>query len=194
MGPGAARPRRPYRAAQNCTRQSVTSPAFMYGSSRTNPSIASGPMPRNTSAAPVGGSPSAPASTMWPASRWDCKWARCASRWGTRRSRMSSGIVVEQDVEALVVGHGSKRISPALAGRDTLCVVADLQRRGSYTPRRAREQRAYRLVVAGGTAGVIGVVTLVLAIAGVMGATIPVIALIVAVLCAVMFRRTVAGR
>jgi putative flippase GtrA len=72
--------------------------------------------------------------------------------------------------------------------------MADLQKRGSYTPRRAREQRAYRLVVAGGTAGAIGVVTLVLAIAGVMEATIPVIALIVAVICAVMFRRNVAGR
>jgi hypothetical protein len=72
--------------------------------------------------------------------------------------------------------------------------VADLQKRGSYTPRRAREQRAYRLVVTGGVAGTIGVVTLVLAAIGVMGATIPVIALIVAVICAVMFRRTVAGR
>jgi putative flippase GtrA len=69
--------------------------------------------------------------------------------------------------------------------------MADLQKRGSYTPRRAREQRAYRLIVTGGAAGLIGVVTLVLAIAGVMGATIPVIAIIVAVICAVLFRRTV---
>ena len=36
-------------------------------------------------------------------------------------------------------------------------------------------------------------VTLVLAIAGVMGGTIPVIAIIVAVICFVLFRRTVAG-
>jgi putative flippase GtrA len=72
--------------------------------------------------------------------------------------------------------------------------VADLQKRGSYTPRRAREQRAYRLVVTGGVAGTIGVVTLVLAAVGVMGATIPVIALVIAVICAVVFRRTVAGR
>ncbi|HEX4673401.1 MAG TPA: hypothetical protein VH279_14090 [Solirubrobacteraceae bacterium] len=71
--------------------------------------------------------------------------------------------------------------------------MADLQKRGSYTPRRAREQRAYRLIVTGGAAGLIGVVTLVLAIAGVMGATIPVIAIIVAVICFVLFRRTVAG-
>jgi hypothetical protein len=71
--------------------------------------------------------------------------------------------------------------------------MADLQKRGSYTPRRSREQRAYRLVVAGGTAGLVGVVTLVLAIAGVMGATIPVIAIIVAVICFALFRRTVSG-
>ena len=71
--------------------------------------------------------------------------------------------------------------------------MADLQKRGSYTPRRAREQRAYRLIVTGGAAGLISVVTLVLAIAGVMGATIPVIAIIVAVICFVLFRRTVAG-
>jgi hypothetical protein len=72
--------------------------------------------------------------------------------------------------------------------------VADLQKRGSYTPRRAREQRAYRLVVAGSVAGVVGVVSLVLAIAGVIGATLPIIALIVAALCAVGFSRTVGGR
>ena len=72
--------------------------------------------------------------------------------------------------------------------------VADLQKRGSYTPRRTREQRAYRLAVTGGVAGAVGVVTLVLAFVGVMGATIPVIALVVAVICAVLFRRTVSGR
>ena len=72
--------------------------------------------------------------------------------------------------------------------------MADLQKRGSYTPRRAREQRAYRLVVAGSVAGVVGVVSLVLAIAGVIGATLPIIALIVAALCAVGFSRTVGGR
>jgi len=69
--------------------------------------------------------------------------------------------------------------------------VADLQKRGGYTPRRAREQRAYRLLVTGGVAGTVGVVGLVLAIAGVIGATIPIIALIVAVICVFMFRRTV---
>jgi hypothetical protein len=72
--------------------------------------------------------------------------------------------------------------------------MADLQKRGSYTPRRAREQRAYRLVVAGSAAGVVGVVSLVLAVAGVIGAVLPIIALIVAALCWFGFSRAVAGR
>jgi hypothetical protein len=72
--------------------------------------------------------------------------------------------------------------------------VADIQKRESYTPRRAREQRAYRLVVTGGVAGVIGVVGLVLAVAGVIGATLPIIALIVAAICLVMFRGVVRPR
>ena len=71
--------------------------------------------------------------------------------------------------------------------------MADIEKRSSYTPRRVREQRAYRLVVSGSVAGVVGVVTLVLAIAGVMSAAIPVIALIVAALCAWAFGRTVRG-
>jgi hypothetical protein len=72
--------------------------------------------------------------------------------------------------------------------------VADLQKRGSYTPRQAREQRAYRLVVAGGVSGLVGVVGAVLAIAGVIGAGLPIVALIVAALCAWGFSRTVSGR
>ena len=72
--------------------------------------------------------------------------------------------------------------------------MTDLEKRGSYTTRRAREQRAYRLAVAGGAAGVIGVVTLVLAIAGVVSGGIPLLALIVAALCAWGFSRTVSGR
>ena len=77
---------------------------------------------------------------------------------------------------------------------DTLAYVADIEKRGSYTPRRAREQRAYRLVLAGSVAGVIGVVGLVLAVVGVIGAGLPIVALIVAALCAVGFSRTVSGR
>ncbi len=69
--------------------------------------------------------------------------------------------------------------------------MADIQKRGSYTPRRVREQRAYRLIVAGGVAGTVGVVGLVLAIVGVVGAGLPIVALIVAAICLMMFRRTV---
>jgi hypothetical protein len=69
--------------------------------------------------------------------------------------------------------------------------MADLERRPNYTPRRVREQRAYRLAVAGAGFGVVGVIGLVLAFAGVVGAGLPVIALIIAALCAVGFRATV---
>jgi CHASE2 domain-containing sensor protein len=68
--------------------------------------------------------------------------------------------------------------------------VADLQKRGGFTPRRVREQRAYRLVVTGAITGGLGVIGLVLAIAGAWSATIPIILLIVAAICVVMFRRT----
>ena len=69
--------------------------------------------------------------------------------------------------------------------------MADLSRRGDYTPRRTREQRAFRLVVAGGTAGTIAVVTFVLAIVGILSFGIPVIAAIVAAVCFFLFRRIV---
>jgi hypothetical protein len=69
--------------------------------------------------------------------------------------------------------------------------VADIEKRGGYTPRRVRERRAYQLVVTGGVAGAVFVVSLVLAIAGVLGATLPVVSLIVAIICLVLFRRTV---
>jgi putative flippase GtrA len=69
---------------------------------------------------------------------------------------------------------------------------------GDLTPRprrpvsrRSREQRAYRLVVVGGGAGVVAVVTFVLAIAGVLGFGVPVIAAIVAAICLWLFRRVV---
>jgi hypothetical protein len=73
-------------------------------------------------------------------------------------------------------------------------MAGEIQKRGTYTPRRAREQRAYRLVLAGSVAGVVGVVGLVLAIVGVVGAGWPIIALIVAALCAFGFMRTVGTR
>jgi hypothetical protein len=70
----------------------------------------------------------------------------------------------------------------------------DLQRRGSYTPRRAREQRAYRLVVGGTVAGIVGVVGVILAVVGVVSAALPIIALLIAALCGFGFMRTVGSR
>ena len=72
--------------------------------------------------------------------------------------------------------------------------VSNLEKRGSYTPRRQRERRAYRLVVTGGVAGTVGVVGLVLAAVGAIGYGIPVIALIVAALCVAMFRAMTSSR
>jgi len=65
---------------------------------------------------------------------------------------------------------------------------------GRMPSRRSREQRAYRLVVAGGTAGAVAVVTFVLAVFNVIGFTLPVIAAIVAAVCVVLFRRMIAPR
>ena len=73
-------------------------------------------------------------------------------------------------------------------------MAGELEPRGSYTPRRVREQRAYRLAVTGTTAGIVGVVGIVLAAAGVFSAALPIIALLIAALCAVGFMRTVSRR
>ena len=72
--------------------------------------------------------------------------------------------------------------------------MADIQKRGSYTPRRAREKRAYQAVVTGSVAGAVFVVSLVMSIAGVIGETLPVISLIVALICIVLFRRAVGSQ
>jgi len=69
--------------------------------------------------------------------------------------------------------------------------MSNLERRPNRTPRRAREKRAYRLVMIGGTAGMVTVAGLVLAILGVIGSTLWVIAAIVAAVCAYLFWRTV---
>ncbi len=73
-------------------------------------------------------------------------------------------------------------------------LMADIQKRGSYTPRRVRADRAYKLAVAGSVAGTAGVVGLVLSFVGIIGAGLPVIALIVAAICFFLFRVTVNGR
>lgn len=69
--------------------------------------------------------------------------------------------------------------------------MANLERRGNRTPRAVREQRAYRLAMTGGIAAVVAVVGIVLAVVGVIGGAIPLIAIVVAVACALLFRRTV---
>ena len=72
--------------------------------------------------------------------------------------------------------------------------MADMSRRPNYTPRRTREQRAFRLVQVGGAAGVVAVVGFVLALIDVIGFGIPLLAAIVAVVCLVMFRSVVGRR
>ncbi|HEX2104692.1 MAG TPA: hypothetical protein VHF51_13635 [Solirubrobacteraceae bacterium] len=69
--------------------------------------------------------------------------------------------------------------------------MTDLTPRPNRTPRRTREERAYKLVLAGGAAAVIAVVTFVLAIVDILGFGVPVLAALVAVLCGWLFRRTV---
>jgi uncharacterized membrane protein YgaE (UPF0421/DUF939 family) len=72
--------------------------------------------------------------------------------------------------------------------------MGDLTRRPGGPPsRRSREQRAYRLVLAGGAAAVVAVVTFVLAAINVMSFAIPVLAVIIAVVCGLLFRRAVSG-
>jgi hypothetical protein len=64
-------------------------------------------------------------------------------------------------------------------------------RRGGGLSRRQKEQRGYQLVVVGGVAGVVTVVGFVLAIAGVISYGLPFVALIVTVICVILFRRLV---
>jgi len=60
--------------------------------------------------------------------------------------------------------------------------------------RRQREDRGFQLVVIGGVAAAVTVVTVVLALAGVLGWGLPFLALIVAVSCALLFRRLASRR
>jgi hypothetical protein len=69
--------------------------------------------------------------------------------------------------------------------------MSDLERRsGSRPSRRAREKRAYNLVVAGSLLTAVFVVGTILAILTSFGMTIPVIAAILAVVCVLLLRRT----
>jgi hypothetical protein len=70
--------------------------------------------------------------------------------------------------------------------------MSDLERRsGSRPSRRQREQRAYTLVMAGGVFGLVAVVTGLLALFTSFGWGIPILAAVLAVVCVLLFRRTV---
>ena len=62
---------------------------------------------------------------------------------------------------------------------------------GGRLSRSQREQRAYRLVLAGGGAAAVAVAGVVLAVVGVVGFWLPVLAIVVAAICGFLFRRTV---
>ena len=69
--------------------------------------------------------------------------------------------------------------------------MGELDRPKGHTPRRAKEQRAYRLVIATGVLGTLGVVGVVLSIAGIGSFGLSMLVLILAAVCAYLFRRTV---
>ena len=70
--------------------------------------------------------------------------------------------------------------------------MSDLERRGgSRLTRKQREERAYRLVLATGVFGLIGVAGILLAILTSFGAGWPILSLIIAAICFMLLRRTV---
>jgi len=72
--------------------------------------------------------------------------------------------------------------------------MSDLSPRGgNRVSRSTKQQRAYQLVIAGGAAGVATVVGVVLAIVGIISLAIPLLTAIIAIVCAVLFRRTVSS-
>ena len=64
--------------------------------------------------------------------------------------------------------------------------MADLEKRGSYVPRRTREKRAYQMLVGGGGLTVAAVVLFVIGMGG-----LGFLALILAAVCGFLFWRTV---
>ena len=70
--------------------------------------------------------------------------------------------------------------------------MSDLESRtGSRPSRRQRERRAYNLVLVGGVASLVFVVGALLAILTSFGWSLAIVAAILAVVCALLFRRTV---
>lgn len=72
--------------------------------------------------------------------------------------------------------------------------MANLQKRGDYTPRSQREKQAYRMIQLGAGTGIAGVVTLVLAIAGVVGILIPLVLIVIAAVCGWRFTQITGQR
>jgi hypothetical protein len=73
--------------------------------------------------------------------------------------------------------------------------MSDLMRSGGgRVSRSSRERRAYRLVVVGGTAGAVAVVSFLLAVFGVIGWALFLISAVVAAVCAFLFRSAVSKR
>jgi hypothetical protein len=69
--------------------------------------------------------------------------------------------------------------------------MSDIERRGgSNLNRQQRVDRAYKLVVASGALGLVGTIGLLLSIGGIMGAGWPIVALIIAAILFMAFRRT----
>jgi divalent metal cation (Fe/Co/Zn/Cd) transporter len=70
--------------------------------------------------------------------------------------------------------------------------MANLTRRTGS--RAQRVQKGHNLVVAGGTAALVSVVTAILAVVGLLPWSLPLLAAVVAAICFVMFRRMVTPR
>lgn len=68
--------------------------------------------------------------------------------------------------------------------------MADITPRPNRTPRRAREQRAFRLVQIGGASAVLGVLYGIVALVTPLGMGPAFLLIAVAILCGVLFRRT----
>lgn len=84
--------------------------------------------------------------------------------------------------------------APWAGGGSRICSVpsmTDIDRRPNRTPRRAREQRAYQLVLATGGASVVAVVTAILAIFSIGSFGFTFVALVVAAVCGFLLKRAV---
>ena len=70
--------------------------------------------------------------------------------------------------------------------------MSDIERhKGSRLTRKQREQRAYRLVLATGTFGLVGAAGILLAILTSFGWGWPILSLVIAAICLMLLRRTV---